>query len=283
MTNESNNKNFKNELTDELKKKIQESVKNSFEKNVEGKGKTENPRIRDFEKRAVDAKNRYAEKGDAMKDRLRDGKSRLQSPVARQAEIRRIKENIKKSKENIKKSVKKTRNNIKEKTKENVRRRKVALKSKLKEKAKKKLSMNAQKGKSGCITILFIAALLLALLNDSLDIIATIAAWIIGLIAAGVGVAISVPAVEFILDVIDVITTFLLVAFSFYVGGKTKADATKKLKPLLRCVGGAATEMIPVVNLFATWVVVVLMNWHEARKRATEAEKNAAEINQLRG
>ena len=48
-------------------------------------------------------------------------------------------------------------------------------------------------------------------------------------------------------------------------------------------IGGAVVEMIPVVNLFATWVVVVLMNWYDARKRATKAEKNEAEINRLRG
>ena len=320
MANEANDKNFKNKLTDDLKKKIQESVKSSFEKNVGGKGKTKNAGIRDFEKgltddfkktadegrenyenvrergreiardkardlekRAVDARNRYAEKGNAMKNKLKSGKERFQNPTARQAETRRIKENIKKSRENIKKSVKEKGKKIEEKTRENIRKRKTALKSKLREKAKKKLSMNAQKGKSGCITILFFVALLLALLNDSLDIIATIAAWIIGLVAAGVGVAISVPAVEVILDVIDIITTFLLVLFSFYVGGKTKGGATKQIKPLLRCVGGAAIELVPVVNLFATWVVVVLLNWHEARKRASEAEKNAAEIGRLRG
>ena len=307
MANESNDDNFKNKLT----KKIQESIRNSFDKNIGGKGGTENPRIRDFErnvvgavdktkdigktgnvenpkirdfeKRAVDARNRYVEKGRTMENKLRDGGRRLQNPVARQAETQRIKENIKKSRENLKKNVKEKGKKIKEKTKENLRKRKVALKGKLRERAKKKLSMNAKKGKSGCVTTLFIIALLLALLNDSLDVIATLAAWIIGLLAAGVGIAATAPAIEVILDIVDVITTFLLVSFSFYVGGKTKAGATKKIKPLLRCVGGAAIEMIPVVNLFATWVVVVLMNWHEARKRASKAEKIEEDINQLGG
>ena len=59
MANESNDKNFKNKLTEDLKKKIQESVRNSFDKNIGGKGGTENSRIRDFEKSAVDNVNEY--------------------------------------------------------------------------------------------------------------------------------------------------------------------------------------------------------------------------------
>jgi|GEM_PF-5133058 len=301
MANDSNDKNFKNKLTKELKEKIQKSVRDSFEKNIEGKGGTENAKIRDFERRVVDAANirrvgdveenrkikdfergvldrrkKILEKKDTAQNKLRDAKTRLESPAARQEEVRKIKENIKR---NIKEKSRK----IKERTKESFEKRKAALRSKLKERAKKKLTMDAQKGKSGCITILFIVALLLALLNDSLDIIATIAAWVIGLIAVGVGIAATAPAIEVILDVVDIVTTFLLVVFSLYVGGKTKAGAAKKIKPLGRCLGGAVIEMIPVVNLVCSWVIVVLLNWREARKRATEAEKNAAEINQLRG
>jgi len=59
MANESNDKNFKKELTDELKRKIQESVKKSFEKNVKGRGETENLRIGNLEKSAVDNVNEY--------------------------------------------------------------------------------------------------------------------------------------------------------------------------------------------------------------------------------
>ena len=257
-----------------------ENAMGGFAGNVAGR--VENPRIRDFEKRVVDTKNKYAEKGNAAQNRLKDSKRRIQDPAARQTEVRKIKESVRRNRENIKKDIKEKGKKIKEKTKENLRKRRIALKSKLKERAKKKLTMNAKKGKSGCITTLFFIALFLALLNDSLDIIATVAAWIIGLIAVGVGITISVPAVEIILDVIDIITSFLLIAFSLYVGGVTKGGTMRKIKPLLRCVGGTAIEMIPIVNLFFTWVVVVLMNWRDARKRASEAEKSEAEINQLK-
>ena len=59
MANDSNDKNFKNKLTKELKEKIQKSVRDSFEKNIGEKGRTENAKIRDFEKSAVDNVNEY--------------------------------------------------------------------------------------------------------------------------------------------------------------------------------------------------------------------------------
>lgn len=49
-----NEPNKKSQLTDELKRKIQDSVKNSFEKNVGGKGGAENAGIKELEKRITD-------------------------------------------------------------------------------------------------------------------------------------------------------------------------------------------------------------------------------------
>lgn len=59
MANESNDKNFKKKLTDELKRKIRDSAEKSFDKNIGGKGGTENSRIGNFEKSAVDNVNEY--------------------------------------------------------------------------------------------------------------------------------------------------------------------------------------------------------------------------------
>ncbi|MEA1936682.1 MAG: Yip1 family protein [Patescibacteria group bacterium] len=76
MTNESNNDNFKNKLTKELKEKIQKSVNDSFEKNVRGKGGTENPRMREFERNVVGAVDDYRKNDTDAAEKYRESKYR---------------------------------------------------------------------------------------------------------------------------------------------------------------------------------------------------------------
>lgn len=72
MTNEANNNNFRNKLTEDLKKKIQESVRSSFDKNIGGKGKTENAGIRDFEKGVVDKVDGYKKSAENVAGKYKD-------------------------------------------------------------------------------------------------------------------------------------------------------------------------------------------------------------------
>ncbi len=70
MANESNDDNFKKKLTE----KIQESIRNSFEENIKGKGRTENPRIKDFERNVVGAVDDYKKKTSDAADKYRDNR-----------------------------------------------------------------------------------------------------------------------------------------------------------------------------------------------------------------
>jgi hypothetical protein len=177
-------------------------------------------------------------------------------------------------------SVKDIKKNIKEKSRKIAERKKIAFKKKLKEKMKKKLTMNAKEGKSITMSLLFIIFLFIALLNDSVDIVVGIVSWAVTL--TGVG-AIVLAATEVIGDIIDIITTVLLVGFSFYIGGTTKAGAKRFVKRAILYLGAFAIELVPLLNLFATWLVVLLYDWYKVRKRATEAEKMDEKINQISG
>jgi hypothetical protein len=167
-------------------------------------------------------------------------------------------------------SIERIKKNVKERSRKVAERKKTAFKKKLKEKMKKKVTMKAKEGKSITISLLFTIFLFVALLNDSVDIVVGIVSWVVTL--TGVGVVI-LAITEILGDIIDVVTTILLGAFSFYVGGTTKAGAKKIIKRVALYAGAFIIELVPLLNLFAAWSFVLLYDWYKVRKRATEAEK----------
>ncbi len=88
MTNGSNNENFKNKLTKELERKIRDSVRNSFEKNIGGKGKTENAEIRDFERNVVGAVDEYKKNASDAADKYKDSRDRAYNKELKKDEER---------------------------------------------------------------------------------------------------------------------------------------------------------------------------------------------------
>lgn len=90
MTNGSNNENFKNKLTKELERKIRDSVRNSFEKNIGGKGKTENAEIRDFEKLLTDDFKKTADEGRENYENVKERRKEMARNKARDFEKRAL-------------------------------------------------------------------------------------------------------------------------------------------------------------------------------------------------
>lgn len=68
MANEANDK---NRFTADLKKKIQESLRNSFDRNVGGEGKMENPKIRKLEEDIVEKVEEYKKSANDTADRYK--------------------------------------------------------------------------------------------------------------------------------------------------------------------------------------------------------------------
>jgi len=216
-----------------------------------------------------EAKNRNGRT--SLEDRMRTSLENRMSTVDPKTLERKQREKFQKKLSKInRQSIKDVKKNIKERSRKIAARKKMAFKKKLKEKMKKKITMNAKEGKSITMSLLFVIFLFIALLNDSVDIVVGIVSWSVTL--TGVG-AIVLVVTEVIGNIIDIVTTILLIAFSFYIGGTTKAGAKRTSSRLLLYLGAFAVELIPWVNLFITWFATILYDFYKVRKRATEAER----------
>ena len=256
MANESNDKNFKNKLTEDLKKKIQESVRNSFDKNIGGKGGTENSRIRDFEKSAVDNVNEYKNtegtgsekaKNFARKRALNERDKYLQKqgalgdfnelrridnmPRASQEEqIREIREEAKKETERMSKHVKGVKG-------------KIALKlagehlDKLAFVISQKMAEQAKSGGIGAILMITIT-FWIALIKDLLDFtgIGAIAGILTGILAGAI------------------IGMFWVQVAGGWKGGMVKKILIKKI--LVKIGIAAFIETLPGPNFIPTFIVM---------------------------
>lgn len=282
--------NIKNDkIEKETEEKISEKVKKDVERLLsDEKGKTLSEGLGGKQKEVLSDAGIEPQKTSNSKDeisRRRSGRSSLEDRMSivnpKRLEREKAKEKFQRKLSKInRQSVKDIRKNIKEKSRKIAERKKIAFKKKLKEKMKKKLTMNAKEGKSITMSLLFTIFLFIALFNDSVDIVVGIVSWAVTL--TGVG-AIVLAATEVIGDIIDIITTVLLVGFSFYIGGTTKAGAKRFAKRAILYLGAFAIELVPLLNLFATWSVVLLYDWYKVRKRAAEAEKMDEKINQISG
>jgi len=287
--------NIKNDKTEkEIEKKVSEIVKKDIEKLLSNKeDRTPSESLGSERREALSGgteKNKALKEDDNRGDRYNNRRQKtsdrknyppLKDLREKDKEERKAKEKFQSKLSKInRRSVKNIKKNIKEKSRKIAERKKVAFKKKLKEKMKKKLTMNAKEGKSTTMSLLFTIFLFIALFNDSVDIVVGIISWAVT--ATGVGVVI-LAITEILGDIIDIITTILLVAFSFYVGGSTKSSSKGTLKSLARIGGAFVVELIPLLNLFTSWIVVTAWNWHDVRKRASEAEKMDEKINRISG
>lgn len=133
----------------------------------------------------------------------------------------------------------------------------------------KKFQMDAKQGTSLAITAMFIIVLGIALVNDLSDIVLEIVGFIVSL--TGVGLAV-LGVFESVIKVVDVATTAILVLFTIYVGGETRANSKQKFMMLARILIAVGIEAIPFLDLITSWTITTLWNWYDVRRRAHEAE-----------
>lgn len=299
--------NIKNDKTEEkeIEEKISEKVKKDIERlllNKEGKAPAEGlgdewrkTLTGDGEKnKALKEHNKnYSDRQDSRKYQRADNKKNLlplKDSREKDKEERSQREKFQRKLSKInKQSIKDVKKNIKERSRKIAARRKIAFKKKLKEKMKKKLTMDVKKGKSIHMTCLFTFMMLIAFFNDVLlDILVagTVEAIALIITLTGIGAGIGLPVIAFIEsagNIIDAATGIILTIFSLYIGGHTKAGMKKGLRSLAKYVGGFIIELIPIANLFISWMVVIASDWLAVRKRAEKAEAMDEEINQIRG
>lgn len=133
----------------------------------------------------------------------------------------------------------------------------------------KKFQMDAKQGTSLAITAMFFIILGIALVNDLSDIVLEIVGAVVSL--TGVGLAI-LAVFEAIIKIVDIATTAILVLFTIYVGGATRADSKQKFMMLARILIAFGIEAIPFLGLITSWTITTLWNWYDVRRRANEAE-----------
>ncbi|MCK5122889.1 MAG: hypothetical protein KAQ87_01965 [Candidatus Pacebacteria bacterium] len=298
--------NIKNDKTEkEIEEKVSEKLKKDIKKLLSDKeGRTPSESLGKEWRRILSG---GTEKNEAFKKHSENYNDRQSSRKHRRAgskkslpplkDLREKDKEEKKAKEKFqnklskinRQSVKNIKRNVKERSRKIAERRKVAFKKKLKEKMKKKLTMNAKQGKSIHMTCLFAFMMFLAFFNDVLlDILVAMTVEIIALAISltGIGAAVGLPIIAFVEsagNVIDAATGIILTIFSLYIGGHTKAGMKKGLRSLAKYVGGFIIELIPILNLFVSWMVVVASDWLAVRKRAEKAEAMDEEINQISG
>jgi hypothetical protein len=168
--------------------------------------------------------------------------------------------------------------NLKKDIKKKIAIKKEALKNGLKKRLRDKA---AKKGKSLYMSCLFMIMMFLAFVNDVvLDMFVALTIQTVGLIVSltGLGVTVGLPAiaaVEAIGDIVDAATGVILVAFSLAIGGATKSGnkkiAKKTIKTLIKYGLAVVIELIPVINLFTSWMAIVAWDWYEVRRDADKA------------
>ncbi|MCK5475579.1 MAG: hypothetical protein KAI71_03295 [Candidatus Pacebacteria bacterium] len=242
----------------------------------------------DFRSPKGEKKSLAQRKKDAMKT-VRNARN-LPSSVASKA--REVKKKAAIAKEQAKKFRKMSKDDMNRMAKRQLALKKAAIKKQLAQKAantKKKLrnklrgkvKINAKYGKSPYMSCFFVLMLFIAIFNDVLlDLFLSGTIELISLIISLTGIGstiggIVIAVLEIAGSVLDVITGFILVGFSLITGGVTKSSMGKKVSRLFRAVGCVAIEQIPIVNLFFTWTVTIIIDWYIMRKDATKAEEMA--------
>jgi len=197
------------------------------------------------------------------------------------AEKKRYGKLQKEFKEKVRRKLKTSRTKVKkatQKARKKKARRISNVKRNLTRKLLKKFTMDAKKGKSVYISLLFAFFLSIALINDSTDIVLEIA----GLIASLTGVGAAVlAALETVIEAIDVTTSLLLIIFSIYVGGHVRAPSKATAKILVRVFGATLIELLPIANMITSWTIIILWNWWEVRRRGERAEALEYKISQI--
>lgn len=258
------------------------------EMKLEGKSgqrpEEQQPRDRERKPRRYDFKNKDSK--DA-RDLTQDAGNLTQKEIksARDAALKKIEEERKKRFDERQKMMQKK---LSEASKEELKKVKKRIDEKLKKKAAteeglakkramsaamklaKKFQIDAKQGTSLSITAMFFIVLGIALVNDLSDIVLEIVGAVVSL--TGVGLAV-LAAFEYIIKIVDIATTAILVLFTIYVGGETRANSKQKFMMLARILIAFGIEAIPFVGMITSWTITTLWNWYDIRRRANEAEE----------
>jgi len=279
MTNESNNKNFKSELTDELKKKIKKSVADSFEK--KGGYKVYNEELKkDEEKNRTDylrkmndvssPSNRFdvrPNSPEALRHGLASDRARIQGSVARQAEAQRMKiEATKKIKKKLDKDIQKSP-------------KMKGVKGKIAAKVASKVLGNAayaltqkmtaemNKGGPGAILVILFT-LILALLTDAIDILGELG--VTALIVSVLGSILGAIAGG-LLWIFNFLCALIIMMFwMFILGGGHKKYFWKRI--IRTVIGLLVVESIPYLDLLPFATLMVCWNWYDFAKDKKKAK-----------
>ena len=279
MANGSNNENFKNKLTKELKEKIQKSVRDSFEK--KGGYKAYNEELKKDEEKNRDdylrkmndvpsPSNRFnvdPRSPEALRSGLAADRARIQNPIARETEAQRIKEEaIKKAEKEIGKKIQKhpRMKRVKGKIAAKVASR---ITGEAAYTIAQKMAQKANAGGSGAI-IIILFTVFLATTTDVIDILVEI-----GFVAFVVSIIGTIPGVvlRVIIWFIDFLCAFIILIFWTLVlgGGHKKWFWKRVIRMLIVLIG---LESLPGIGLLPLATLMVFWNWYDFAKDKKKAK-----------